>query len=83
MDSYAKTRSTPYGVSFEDVCAEVMGKTQTAQLRRLIDFKFKRHSSINLPDWRIDALEEHIQKRVVQLLDISREKKRQKSEPER
>lgn len=83
LDSYAKTRSTPYGVSFEDVCAEVMAKTQTAQLRRLIDFKFKRHSSINLPDWRIDALEEHIQKRVVQLLDISREKKRQKNEPER
>lgn len=83
LDSYAKTRSTPYGVSFEDVCAEVMGKTQTAQLRRLIDFKFKRHSSINLPDWRINALEEHIQKRVVQLLDISREKKRQKNEPER
>ncbi len=83
LSSYAKTRSTPYGVSFEDVCAEVMGKTQTAQLRRLIDFKFKRHSSINLPDWRIDALEEHIQKRVVQLLDISREKKRQKNEPER
>ena len=83
LPSYAKTRSTPYGVSFEDVCAEVMGKTQTAQLRRLIDFKFKRHSSINLPDWRIDALEEHIQKHVVQLLDISREKKRQKNEPER
>lgn len=83
LSSYAKTRSTPYGVSFEDVCVEVMGKTQTAQLRRLIDFKFKRHSSINLPDWRIDALEEHIQKRVVQLLDISREKKRQKNEPER
>ena len=83
LDSYAKTRSTPYGVSFEDVCAEVMGKTQAAQLRRLIDFKFKRHSSINLPDWRIAALEEHIQKRVVQLLDISREKKRQKNEPER
>jgi hypothetical protein len=83
LDSYAKTRSTPYGVSFEDVCAEVMGKTQTAQLRRLIDFRFKRHSSINLPDWRINALEEHIQKRVIQLLDISREKKRQKNEPER
>ncbi|MCI8403361.1 MAG: XRE family transcriptional regulator [Clostridia bacterium] len=83
LDSYAKTRSTPYGVSFEDVCAEVMGKTQTAQLRRLIDFKFKRHSNINLPDWRINALEEHIQKRVIQLLDISREKKRQKNEPER
>lgn len=85
LDSYAKTRSTPYGVSFEDVCAEVMGKTQTAQLRRLIDFKFKRHSSINLPEWKIEALEQHIQKRVVQLLDISREKKRsiKKNEPER
>lgn len=85
LESYAKTRSTPYGVSFEDVCAEVMGKTQAAQLRRLIDFKFKRHSSINLPEWRVEALEQHIQKRVVRLLDISREKKKliKKNEPER
>lgn len=72
LDSYAKTRSTPYGVSFEDVCAEVLGKTQKAQLRRLIDFKFKRHSTINLPEWRINAIEQHIQKRVIQLLNISR-----------
>ena len=72
LDSYAKTRTTPYGVSFEDVCAEVLGKTQKAQLRRLIDFKFKRHSTINLPEWRINAIEQHIQKRVIQILNISR-----------
>lgn len=72
LDSYAKTRSTPYGVSFEDVCSEVLGKTQKAQLRRLIDFKFKRHSTINLPEWRINAIEQHIQKRVIQILNISR-----------
>lgn len=70
LDEYAKTRTTPYGISFEEVCAEVMGKTQTEQLRKLIGFKFHRHPSINLPEWRLDAIEKHLQKRVTQLLNI-------------
>ena len=71
LNEYAQTRTTPYGVSFEEVCAEVMGKTQTEQLRKLIGFKlFHRHPSINLPEWRLDAIEKHLQKRVLQLLKI-------------
>ena len=70
LDEYAKTRTTPYGISFEEVCAEVMGKTQTEQLRKLIGFKFRLHPSINLPEWRLDAIEKHLQKRVTQLLNI-------------
>ena len=70
LNEYAQTRTTPYGVSFEEVCAEVMGKTQTEQLRKLIGFKFRRHPSINLPEWRLDAIEKHLQKRVTQLLNV-------------
>lgn len=70
LTEYAKTRSNPYGVSYESVCKEVMGTKQRAQLRRLIDFKFKRHPSINLPENRLKAIEACIQSRVQELLAI-------------
>jgi len=48
-----------------------MGKTQAQQLRRLIGFTFKRHPSINWPEDRLAAVEQHTQKRVRQLLGLS------------
>lgn len=70
LDSYAKTRSNPYGVSYESICAEVMGTKQKNQLRKLIEFKFIRHPSINLPEERLIAIEKHIQSRVRKLLAL-------------
>lgn len=70
LDAYAKTRSNPYGVSYESICAEVMGTKQKNQLRKLIDFKFTRHTSINLPEERLTAIEKHLQKRVRNLLAL-------------
>ena len=70
LDSYAKTRSNPYGVSYESICAEVMGTKQKNQLRKLIDFKFTRHPSIYLSEERLIAIEKHIQSRVRKLLAI-------------
>ena len=70
LDAYAKTRSNPYGVSYESICAEVMGIKQKNQLRKLIDFKFTRHPSINLPEERLTAIEKHLQKRVRNLLAL-------------
>jgi hypothetical protein len=71
LDEYAKTRAPAYGnISFENVCGEVMGKTQTQQLRKLIGFKFKRHPKINLPEERLAAIEKHIEKRVRKLLEL-------------
>jgi transcriptional regulator with XRE-family HTH domain len=73
IDEYAKTRSPVYGtVTFESICAEVMGRTQAQQLRRLIGFHFTRHPSINWSEERLDAIERHLQKRVRQLLGLSR-----------
>lgn len=70
LDTYAKTRSTPYRISFEDVCRAIMGSKQKTQLRRLVNFTFTRHPSINLPEERLQAIENHIQKRVRELLAI-------------
>lgn len=72
LSEYAKTRSTPYGVSFESICKEVLGKKQAAQLRKLLGFKFQRHPSINLPEERLQAIEKQIEVRARELLSLPR-----------
>lgn len=76
LDSYAKTRGTAYGVSFESVCQEVMGPLQARQLRKLIGFTFHRHPRLNWPEYRLEAIERHLQKRVRQLLELAPELRR-------
>lgn len=87
LDNYARTRGTPYGISFETVCREVMGPVQMRQLRKLIGFTFQRHPRLNLPDDRLRAIERHLQKRVQQLLELTPERRvqsaRKPTEPER
>ncbi|MCD7846459.1 MAG: XRE family transcriptional regulator [Oscillospiraceae bacterium] len=70
LDEYARTRANPYRVSYEDVCREVISSNQKAQLRRLINFTFTRHPSLNLPEERLTAIEKHLNKRVVELLSL-------------
>jgi len=72
LAEYAKTRSTAYGVSFESICKEVLGKKQAAQLRKLLGFKFQRHPSINLPEERLQAIEKQIEVRARELLSLPR-----------
>ena len=70
LAEYAKTRTTPYRISFEDVCREVMGTKQRNQLRKIVDFKFTRHPSINLPEERLTAIESYINVRARELLSL-------------
>ena len=85
LDSYAKTRGTAYGISFETVCQAVMGPLQREQLRRLIGFTFQRHPRLNLPEERLTAIERHMQKRVRQLMELThiRDKEEKHLEQER
>ena len=71
LRSYAKTRTTPYGISFETVVKEVAGKKQAQQLRRLIGFQLHRHEKLNLPEERLTAIESHLQHRVRELLELT------------
>lgn len=70
LSEYAKTRTPPYGVSFDDVCKAVMSSKQKSQLRRLLNFTFTRHPSINLPEKRLTAIEKHVAQRAKELMSI-------------
>ena len=84
LRAYAKTRSNPYRISYEDVCKEVMGAKQKAQLRRMVDFKFTRHPSLNLPEQRLTAIEKQLGERTRELLSIPVQRStKRKNEPER
>ncbi len=84
LSAYAKTRSNPYRISYEDVCKEVMGAKQKAQLRRMVDFKFTRHPSLNLPEERLTAIEKQLGERTRELLSIPVQRSAKRTnEPER
>lgn len=70
LRSYADTRTNPYGVSFEEVCAGVMGARQKEQLRRMIGFRFQRHPGMNLPEQHLQAVESLLEERLRKLLAI-------------
>lgn len=79
LEEYAKTRTTPYRLSFEEVCAEVMGAKQKEQLRRMIGFRFKRHQSLNFSEEHLQMLEKLLEGRVRKLLAIPSKRKVKKS----
>ncbi|MBR6512607.1 MAG: helix-turn-helix domain-containing protein [Clostridia bacterium] len=76
IGNYAKTRTNPYDMSYDAICQEIMGNRQRRNLRRLMDFTFKRHPTLNLPEERLTAIEEQIQVRVGELLSLPRVKTR-------
>ena len=70
LDAYAKTRSSSYGVPFENIVAEFITPRQKEALRRMIGFRFEKDRNYNPPATRISAIERHLQKRVQALLNI-------------
>lgn len=70
LADYASTRTSAYGVAFENVVAEFMTQRQREKLRKMIGFKFKRHPNYNLPKERMQSIEKHLQTRVSELLEI-------------
>lgn len=60
-----------------------MGAKQKAQLRRMVDFKFTRHPSLNLPEQRLTAIEKQLVERTRELLSIPVQRSaKRKNEPE-
>lgn len=70
VDGYAKTRYPAYdSVSYEEIVKAFISDRQKAQLRKLINFKFKKHSKYNLPSERLKIIEGFIQRRVQTFLE--------------
>ena len=73
IEKYSKTRTPAFeGISYEELVCEFISDRQRAQLRKLINFKFKKHSRYNLPADRLKTIEKFLQKRVQELLNIKK-----------
>ena len=83
IGEYAKTRTNPYGVSYDSICREIMGDRQRRKLRKLLGFTFRRHPTLNLPEERLTAIEHQIQVRSRELLSLPRVKAEQQNDIER
>ena len=71
LEEYAKTRSSSYGVPFENIVKEFITSRQKDKLRKMIGFEFERNKSAkyNWPVKRMKVIEKYLQLRVSQLLE--------------
>ena len=75
LDEYAKTRFPAYGnTTFEGICQSFMTARQVEKLRKMVNFSFKRHPKLNLPEEHLIAIERHLRKRVSLLIRLLRDK---------
>ena len=65
---YANTRSAVMYSDFVETAKVYMTKNQIEKIKKLINFRFKKHSKYNLPDKRLKLIEKFIQLRIQELL---------------
>lgn len=71
IDNYAKTRFPAYdGVSYEEIVKAFISERQKGALRKLINFKFKKHPRYNLQSQRLKTIEGYLQRRLRAFLII-------------
>lgn len=73
IEKYAQTRIPAFeGVSYDALVKEFLSDRQREELRKLINFKFKKHSKYNLPNDRLKIIEAFIQTRVQKILNMKK-----------
>ena len=70
VEKYSKTRGSAFGVAHIDIVKEFITSRQKAQLRKMINFRFVKHTRYNLPAKRLKVIEGFLQKRVQELLSL-------------
>lgn len=70
IETYAKTRLMATSQDFLLFAKEIITPRQKERVRKLINFKFKRHSRYNLDKKRLRIIEKFIQIRVQELLEL-------------
>jgi len=71
LDDYAKTRFPAYsGTTFDGICQAFITGRQVEKLRKVLNFSFKRHPKLNLPEEHLSAIEKHIRSRASFLIDL-------------
>ena len=70
LTAYAQTLMPCVYDDFIGTAKAVLTAEHREGLRRLLNFRFKRHSRYNLPEERLDLLEKQVQKRARELLGL-------------
>jgi len=70
IETYAKTRRMATSQDFLLFAKEIITPRQKEKIRKLINFKFKRHRRYNLDKKRLKIIEKFIQIRVKELLGL-------------
>jgi hypothetical protein len=68
-EAYAKTRVPATYSDFIELARQLMGHSQKEKLRKLINFKFKKHPRYNWPDSRLKTIALMLNNQVCFLLD--------------
>lgn len=69
-DAYARTRLMATSQDFLNFSKEIITKRQKKKLQKLVNFRFRRHPSYNLPASRLRPIEQFVRKRVQALLSL-------------
>lgn len=73
LEGYARTRAPAFdNVTYEALAKEFLSDRQREKLRRLFEFKFKKHPKYNLPDERLKKIESFIRSKARELLELKK-----------
>jgi hypothetical protein len=70
LENYVRTRLMATSQDFVAFAQQVITGEQKKKLRKLINFRFRRHPRYNLPTWRLKLIEDVVQQRVHELLRL-------------
>ncbi len=70
IDEFAQTKSMKNAGDFMSFATSVVTSREKKRVRKLINFKFERHSTYNLSAKRLKRIEAFIQRRVKRLLEL-------------
>lgn len=68
IDKYVSEKGPRIGETWNGLASWCLDSKMRKALVELTDFKFERHKKLNLPEWRLEALEKLIQKNVREIL---------------
>ncbi|MCI5136748.1 MAG: hypothetical protein D3920_17165 [Candidatus Electrothrix sp. AW2] len=70
MENYVSTRLMATSQDFVTFAQQVITGEQKKKLRKLVNFRFRRHPRYNLPPQRLKLIEDVVQQRVHELLRL-------------
>ncbi len=72
LKEYSKSRPSAFKATFNQIAEDFISERQREKLRKMINFKFSKHVKYNLSQRRLSKIEEFLQIRINELLNIKK-----------